>query len=148
MRLHPELIPHAAYFPNPWIRVALAVAQIPPALRCVTFGRPTASSAPQDAVVAALLGALDLSGVWKVKGCEGFGNFWASAVPDPSQVRENPLAASQLFCAFFIFKQCAVVSSAQYVMPCTELRCKGSAGTHCLPRSSCSKPDTFCTLCC
>jgi hypothetical protein len=58
----------------------------PPAYRCLAIQDrdhpdclydppPEAGSAP-EALLTALFKHCDLSGVWKLRGAEGFGNFW------------------------------------------------------------------------
>ncbi|KAG2446236.1 hypothetical protein HXX76_000828 [Chlamydomonas incerta] len=68
---------------TPWshgdgVSVKLSVACLAPALRCVQVVRVTTSGNVSEPLLAALFKHCDLSGVWKLRGAEGFGNFWCS----------------------------------------------------------------------
>ncbi|KXZ56156.1 hypothetical protein GPECTOR_1g133 [Gonium pectorale] len=58
--------------------VRISTACVSPALRCVHVVRTSSTGNVPEAVLTALLKHCDLSGVWKLRGAEGFGNFWCS----------------------------------------------------------------------
>eukprot|EP00198_Chlamydomonas_reinhardtii_P013397 XP_001702734.1 predicted protein [Chlamydomonas reinhardtii] len=60
------------------VSLKLSVACLAPALRCVQVVRVTNSGNVSEPLLAALFKHCDLSGVWKLRGAEGFGNFWCS----------------------------------------------------------------------
>lgn len=64
---------------SPQLRVSLLVSAAAPALRCLQVSRGSSTSSPSESVMAALMKHCDLTGVWKVKGAEGFGHFWTSS---------------------------------------------------------------------
>lgn len=72
--------PHAATFPDPRLLCALRVAPSCPALRTIHLVRTSASGTASAPLLAALLKHCELRGVWKLKGGDGFGNFWATCV--------------------------------------------------------------------
>ncbi|KAG2440434.1 hypothetical protein HYH02_010319 [Chlamydomonas schloesseri] len=63
------------------VSVKLSVACLAPALRCVQVVRVTTSGNVSEPLLAALFKHCDLSGVWKLRGAEGFGNFWCRCGP-------------------------------------------------------------------
>ncbi|PNH02357.1 Calcium-independent phospholipase A2-gamma [Tetrabaena socialis] len=54
----------------------LSVACVSPVLRCVQAVRTSSAGSVPEAVLTALFKHCDQSGVWKLRGAEGFGNFW------------------------------------------------------------------------
>jgi hypothetical protein len=63
------------------VSVALRVVCTPPVLRSLAFTRAAGSGSVPESLVRGLLQHMDLSHVWKVRGCEGLPpHFWASCV--------------------------------------------------------------------
>ena len=74
------------------VQVQLKLEQRPPTLRSISFYRSSSTGNASEGLVASLLSHLDLSGVIKVKGAEGFGNFWSAPLscPPPSSPPLGP----------------------------------------------------------
>lgn len=85
LHLEFEPIPNAATFPHPRLIVQLKVASSPPVLRSIHFTHTSGSGSPSESLLTALLQHVDLSGVWKLRSCEGLGHFWATCVEAPTQ---------------------------------------------------------------
>ena len=60
------------------VSLKLSVACCLPSLRHLQVTRTTSSGTVGEPVLSALLKHCHLQGVWKLKGAEGFGNFWAT----------------------------------------------------------------------
>jgi hypothetical protein len=75
-----EDIDHAASFPNNRVRLRLRTAKVAPVLRNLQFKRSSSSGVASESLLAALLAHVDVATAWKVKGDDGFGNFWSSCV--------------------------------------------------------------------
>ncbi|EFJ39458.1 hypothetical protein VOLCADRAFT_100945, partial [Volvox carteri f. nagariensis] len=60
------------------VRVKLSIACMSPALRSLQVVRTSSTGAAPEALLTALFKHCDLTGVWKLRGAEGFGNFWCS----------------------------------------------------------------------
>jgi hypothetical protein len=87
LHLDLEPIPNAATFPHQSLTALLAVACSPPVLRSIHFTRTSGSGNASETLVSALLAHADLAGVWKLRGCEGLGHFWATCVEAPGDWR-------------------------------------------------------------
>ncbi|WIA33117.1 hypothetical protein OEZ86_006269 [Tetradesmus obliquus] len=87
LHLDVEPIPNAATFPHQSLTVRLAVACSPPVLRSIHFTRTSGSGNASETLVSALLAHTALDGVWKLRGCEGLGHFWATCVQAPGDWR-------------------------------------------------------------
>lgn len=87
LHLDVEPIPNAATFPHQSLTVQLAVACSPPVLRSIHFTRTSGSGNASETLVSALLAHTALDGVWKLRGCEGLGHFWATCVQAPGDWR-------------------------------------------------------------
>ncbi len=71
------------------IRLDLSIACRSPVLRCIQFYRVAGSGTASDSAMQMLLSHCDLSTVWKVKGAEGFGNFWATATTAAAAAKDQ-----------------------------------------------------------
>ena len=81
VHLEHESIPHAAYWDDEQrIRIRLSVESTIPVLRCVQFARTSSSGSIPDSLLSSLLNQLDVSNVWRLRGADGLGNFWATKV--------------------------------------------------------------------
>ncbi|GLI68627.1 hypothetical protein VaNZ11_013105, partial [Volvox africanus] len=60
------------------VDVKLSIACMSPTLRSVQVVRTSSTGWAPEALLTALFKHCDLSGVWKLRGAEGFGNFWCS----------------------------------------------------------------------
>lgn len=87
LHLDVEPIPNAATFSHQFLTVRLAVACSPPVLRSIHFTRTSGSGNASETLVSALLAHTALDGVWKLRGCEGLGHFWATCVQAPGDWR-------------------------------------------------------------
>jgi hypothetical protein len=83
LQLDLEPIPNAATFPHQSLTARLAVVCSPPILRSIHFTRTSGSGSASETLVTALLANTDLSGVWKLRGCEGLAHFWTTCVQSP-----------------------------------------------------------------
>ncbi|KAF6264631.1 hypothetical protein COO60DRAFT_1457519 [Scenedesmus sp. NREL 46B-D3] len=59
----------------------------PPVLRSIHFTRASGSGNASETLVTSLLAHTDLSGIWKLRGCEGLGHFWTTCVQAPGEWR-------------------------------------------------------------
>ncbi|GFR41419.1 hypothetical protein Agub_g2103, partial [Astrephomene gubernaculifera] len=60
------------------VKASISLACITPVLRCVQVVRTSSTGNVPEALLTALLKHCELGGVWKLRGAEGFGNFWCS----------------------------------------------------------------------
>ncbi|KAG2497865.1 hypothetical protein HYH03_004131 [Edaphochlamys debaryana] len=72
LKLKPRASPLAG------VSAKLSVAALSPALRCLQVVRTSSTGNAPEALLTALLKHCDLAGVWKLRGADGFGNFWCS----------------------------------------------------------------------
>eukprot|EP00878_Enallax_costatus_P012029 GHUV01012560.1.p1 GENE.GHUV01012560.1~~GHUV01012560.1.p1 ORF type:complete len:820 (+),score=326.73 GHUV01012560.1:341-2800(+) len=89
-----EPILHAASFPQQQLSVQLKVASDVPVLRSIHFTRTSGSGSASEPLLSALLKHVDLSGVWKLKGCEGISSFWATCTAPTSWLSVHSLNLS------------------------------------------------------
>jgi hypothetical protein len=75
-----EQIDHAASFPNNHLRVKIGTAYVAPLLRNVQLKRSSSSGTASEELITALLSHCDITTIWKLKGDDGFGNFWSESV--------------------------------------------------------------------
>jgi hypothetical protein len=79
--IHVTLAPSAAGSTLQPVALQLSVDAAAPVLRSITFHRSSSTGTASSSILTALLQQLDLSGVWKVNGCEGAADFWHAAAP-------------------------------------------------------------------
>jgi hypothetical protein len=80
LEIDSEQIDHAASFPNNRLRVKIGTAYVAPLLRNVQLKRSSSSGIASEELITALLSHCDVASVWKVKGDEGFYNFWSDSI--------------------------------------------------------------------
>lgn len=78
VKLSTDGIPNAATFPEPKVTLQLSVACSYPALRCIQVSRVSSSGNVSESTLTSIMKHCQLTGVWKVKSADGFGNFWSS----------------------------------------------------------------------
>jgi hypothetical protein len=81
LHIEHDPIPHAAYWEDEQrIRLRISVESTAPVLRCVQFARTSSSGTISDSLLSSLLKQLDIPNVWRLRGADGLGNFWATRV--------------------------------------------------------------------
>jgi hypothetical protein len=63
------------------LALGLSLDAAAPVLRSITFHRSSSTGTASNTLLTALLQQLDLSGIWKLSGCEGVADFWHAAAP-------------------------------------------------------------------